>query len=133
MKKIERQKRAKTFIDLTPLIDVVFQLLIFFLVASNFTITREVSTEIPLGKGETVEQDKINYSISLKENGEFFFNDKLTNFRKLEAILEKISLKKNASIYFYGHRSIEYQKFIRIMELVDSKGISNFFIVKQKK
>ena len=55
--KFERQPTLKPNVDLTPMLDVVFLLLIFFMVSTRFDIVREVPIALPkVGAGAATEQ-----------------------------------------------------------------------------
>ena len=56
--KFKRQRRDTLAVNLTPLIDVVFLLLIFFMVSTSFTDLSELVVNLPEAEGETVEPDK---------------------------------------------------------------------------
>ena len=56
--KFKRQRRDTLAVNLTPLIDAVFLLLIFFMVSASFTDLSELVVNLPEAEGETVEPDK---------------------------------------------------------------------------
>ena len=69
-----RQKRIG--IDLTPLVDVVFLLLIFFMVASNLNQLEKVEIDIPVATHSRVPDDLSNRrTITVKENGDIYLGN----------------------------------------------------------
>ncbi len=61
-------------INLTPLIDVVFLLLIFFMVSTTFTRESEVSVDLPEASGEALKVKPHVIEISIDAQGHYFIN-----------------------------------------------------------
>ena len=61
-------------INLTPLIDVVFLLLIFFMVSTTFTRESEVTVDLPEASGKALETKPQVIEISIDAQGHYFIN-----------------------------------------------------------
>lgn len=89
-----RQHRDELAINLTPLIDVVFLLLIFFMVSTTFTRETQLTIDLPEAQGqpkETVEEQieiLVDESGSYRVNGEALVDNRM---RTLQAAIYKIS------------------------------------------
>ena len=72
---ISRRRRIDSSIDLTPLIDVVFQLLIFLMVSSQFT-RPEAVVELPQvpGKANPVDTSKEKIALTIQAGGRVLLN-----------------------------------------------------------
>jgi len=91
--KFRRQRGEEVGVNLTPLIDVVFLLLIFFMVSTTFKKETHINLNLPEAEGEqlTAENNQIEIVISAK--GEFAINDRaLINeeFATLRAAIKKV-------------------------------------------
>jgi biopolymer transport protein ExbD len=92
--KFRRQHRDELAINLTPLIDVVFLLLIFFMVSTTFTRETQLTIDLPEAQGqpkETVEEQieiLVDESGSYRVNGEALVDNRM---RTLQAAIYKIS------------------------------------------
>ena len=71
--RFKRQRRDMLAVNLTPLIDVVFLLLIFFMVSTSFTDLSELVVNLPEAEGETIEPDK-GLDIIIAADGSMFVN-----------------------------------------------------------
>jgi biopolymer transport protein ExbD len=92
--KFRRQRREEVGINLTPLIDVVFLLLIFFMVSTTFTRESQLSIDLPEAEGEPREQVEEQIEIQVDEAGRYRVNGKPlvdTQMRTLQAAIYKIS------------------------------------------
>ena len=62
-------------VNLTPLIDVVFILLIFFMVSTTFQKESEINIELPEASGEPLEERKDQLEIIIDANGHYFIDE----------------------------------------------------------
>jgi biopolymer transport protein ExbD len=92
--KFRRQRREEVGINLTPLIDVVFLLLIFFMVSTTFTRETQLSIDLPEAEGKAVEVNDEQIEILIDEAGSYRINGKGlvdNRMRTLQAAIYKIS------------------------------------------
>ncbi|MBL4680081.1 MAG: biopolymer transporter ExbD [Pseudomonadales bacterium] len=92
--KFARRKREDVEVNLTPLIDVVFLLLIFFMVSTTFTKETRIAINLPQATGDAAQIVDKQIEITITRNGEFavnevaLVNNKLTTLKRA---IEKIS------------------------------------------
>jgi biopolymer transport protein ExbD len=79
-------------VNLTPLIDVVFLLLIFFMVSTTFTKETHLSLDLPEATGEEQEIKVKQIEIIIDVSGQYVINGKSLVSSKLETII--VALKK---------------------------------------
>ena len=72
--KFRRQKLDAVGVDLTPLIDVVFLLLIFFMVSTTFTKETHLSIDLPEAAGEASPDAAQQIEILINESGQYTIN-----------------------------------------------------------
>ena len=72
----KRQRGEEVSVNLTPLIDVVFLLLIFFMVSTTFKKESHISLNLPEADGETQAEEASNLEIVISENGDYAINGK---------------------------------------------------------
>ena len=92
--KFRRQRREEVGVNLTPLIDVVFLLLIFFMVTTTFTRETQLSIDLPEAQGKPVESVEQQIEILVDEAGNYRVNGEAlvdTRMRTLQAAIYKIS------------------------------------------
>ena len=127
---IQHRPRRKASIDLTPLVDVVFLLLIFFLVTSQFT-EPTAALDLPVGAaGPEPLPDAIRIELDatglLMVDGETIADAALNDLFR-NAAAEDPSRR----VQFFGDESIEYGRFVEILDRARSAGITNFAIIKK--
>jgi len=92
--KFRRQQRDEVGINLTPLIDVVFLLLIFFMVSTTFTRETQLSIDLPEAQGTPMETVEGQIEILVAESGSYRVNGTEladNRMRTLQAAIYKIS------------------------------------------
>lgn len=119
-----RKYKRKTFnnaIEITPLIDLVFLLLIFFLVATTTTNIKAIKVNIP--KAETGSKIKTNKIVIVvdKSNKIYIDNKKYT----LNQLQEYLKTLKNIDVFqINGDKNSSYDTIIKIMDLIRKNGFN---------
>jgi len=128
---IIRARKPSLSLDLAPLIDVVFQLLIFFMLTSVFV---NPSMKITLPKavsGETSSQELI--IISINQAGEMAINSQLTSLGTLKEDLKGyLQEDPGKPIHIRGDKEMPYKYFVEVMDVARQAGAKQINIVHQK-
>ncbi len=94
-----RRKNIHATVDMTPMIDVVFQLIIFFLVSTTFAVLPGINLNLP--ESSTAEStSNLGITITCEKNGNLYFNDKKVSFKSLGDELSKFDTKKTKKAEF---------------------------------
>lgn len=121
-----RKKRNIMSLDLTPLIDVVFLLLIFFMVSTTFNKYGKIDIDVPVSKvSEKTENTKIEIVIDKNENY-FILKEGKTFPINLDDLGEYLKDVKEVSIT--GDKNLKYQTVMDLITKVKEQGIENLGI-----
>ena len=122
----QREKKELISINITPLIDIVFLLLVFFMLATSFI--QKSTIEINLNSGKTVKIDNAKNTaiVILNKKGLIYLNNKLINVTNIRNEINNI-VKKNPKyrILIKSHKKVPVQKVIRLIEEVRLAGTDN--------
>lgn len=116
-----RQKRIiKPVINIAPVVDVLFLLLIFFMVTSTFVEQPSIKLELPTTKhSETSRIEKMVLTIS--RDGQLFLQDKPVDKRNLEKALRRIILDTgDETLVLKADKLVPYGVVVNAMD--DAKG-----------
>jgi biopolymer transport protein ExbD len=117
--------------DLTPLIDVVFLLLIFFLVSSVFK-REDLAFLLNLPKSqyssEVINSKDMNISLGLNE---IYLEDKKIDIESLDRNLSYVKNKKTP-INIRIDEEVKYQRIIEIFDVLKKNNLTNLALVSQK-
>ena len=130
----QKEEKELISINITPLIDIVFLLLVFFMLATSFI--QKSTIEVNLSSKKTIEVDnkKNNVVLILNKKGLIYLNNKLINVSNIRNEISNI-VKKNPkySVLIKSHKKIPVQKVIRLIEEVRLAGTDNIKLVNLKK
>ena len=115
-------------IDMAPLIDVVFLLLIFFML--TFAIQGQ-GLAISLPEGEEAQRVEKDITIKIDLSSKLYLNDNLIRVDSLKAALEKELLSRSDKfVVIDSAPKVKYDLFARILDVSRDAGAENFSIVK---
>jgi len=124
-------KKSAKF-DLTPLIDVVFLLLIFFMLTTTFVnLENRVKVNLPSGDFASAESSE-NIIVTITENNTIYFNGKLIDPLKLtESVAINIKDEPEKIVVLEADQNVLHGKVIRIMDLIKKGGAERIAIATQ--
>lgn len=126
MRFTKRRESGKSPIDLAPIVDVVFNLLIFFALTLNFAISSGIKVNLPKATGEIVEIKDVNIHIS--KDGKVYFNDVLMrSSSSLKREFERIS-NKDTLVIIRADSEAMHGPVVSTMDLAKTQGFSKIAI-----
>lgn len=113
-------------IDIAPLIDMVFQLLIFFMLTSTFVMQPGIKVNLP--KAVTSEVVKTeNVEVSISSENVIYINGKVITAQELKVLLKQTA-KKNGSILIKADRRASLGRIVEVWDTCRDLGISQINI-----
>ncbi len=89
--KFKRRLEPRAGVDLVPMIDVVFQLILFFLVSTTFAVLPGIELDLPVS--ETAESTRTNgITISVSREGQLYVNSEEVALEKLDEALMAVAV-----------------------------------------
>jgi len=118
--------REEVGINLTPLIDVVFLLLIFFMVSTTFTRETQLRVDLPEAQGQPSQAMEKSIEILVDESGIYRINGEAlidNNMRTLQAAIYKISAGDNTMpMSITADARSTHQDVVRAMDAAGQMG-----------
>jgi len=131
-----RKRKQEITVNLTPLIDVVFLLLIFFMVSTSFTRETQIKLELPKASVEPLESKIESLEISIDKEGRYFVNGKgLVNSTietLIKAIRPIIEENKDVSVIVSADAATPYQSVVTAMDATSQLGVVNLKMATQR-
>lgn len=108
-------------INITPLIDVVFLLLIFFMVSTSFIKESQIKLDLPQASSTEVPEDQNTIKVAIDARGQYFVNDKaLINNQEAtlaKAIKQAAGEKKNPTIVINADANTTHQSVVSVLDV----------------
>lgn len=123
-------------INVTPLIDVVFLLLIFFMVSTTFERESEINITLPQASEEITEAkpDAINVSIDARDNiyvnDQALLNSQVNSIK--EAIFDKLGERSDATVIISADSKTDHQTVVKVMDAARQLGLVRITFATQK-
>lgn len=131
MIKIKTTRKKNLELDLIPLINIVFLLLIFFMLTSS-SISSALKANLPEARSAKKIQSK-NHVLKISESGGLELNGKLVNRKELLKQIESLlGTNKTKTLELQGDKNINFKLFGGIISDVRNAGIENFIFATQK-
>lgn len=124
-----------TTVELTPLIDVVFLLLIFFMVSTTFIRETQLKIDLPEAAGELQQVEDQVLEVSISRDGEYSINSQLLVNSKIETLIRALQdasggdLKKRLIVT--ADANATHQSVVRAMDAAGQVGLSRISITTQ--
>lgn len=116
-------------IELTPLVDIVFLLLIFFMLTSQFVVQMGFPIRLPKAVTSKV-LSEVSLVVVISQEGAVYYEGRPITFKALENILEQY--KEGASIFIKADKNARLDAIVRVWDLCRKKGIEKVHIATQK-
>jgi len=129
---IEQETTAAN-VNLTPLIDMVFILLIFFLVTASFTKESGIDVDRPSAK-TTVRQEQASLIIAITKEGEIWIDNKQVDIRSIRAHIEQLHAQNpEGTVIIMADKNALTGVTVAVLDQVRLSGVSNVAIAASKK
>ena len=120
--------------DMTPMVDVVFLLLIFFMISTTFVESPGISIKLPEASSQTVDREPKEIKIYLSSAGEIYYQDKeisLDDFRGLLA--EHQSAADQTTVLLLADQESRHGKVVTLMDLARNAGFVKLAIATEQR
>lgn len=129
-------ERKPLYINITSLIDVLFLLLIFFMVTSTFVKNSALKVALPDVKGEEfVVKDSKTIEVTVTKDKKIMVNNRETDIKNLKKdllSLNKRSTKEKPPVHFNVDKGLDYGFVIKVMSLIKESGIKTIMAVTEE-
>ncbi|HHA19746.1 MAG: biopolymer transporter ExbD [Gammaproteobacteria bacterium] len=127
-----RQSGAIADVNMTPLIDMVFILLIFFIVTTSFVKETGVDVSRPSAK-TAVKKEMANILISITPNGEVWMDKRQVDRRAVRANVERMHAENpEGSVVIIADKEAKTGLLIEVMDQARLAGVANVSIAAQR-
>ena len=124
--------RLKVEIPLTPLIDIVFLLLIYFLLTTNFLVDEGIKIKLPQAKASAPQTEK-EITVYVDRQGRAFLeNEEVSLAMLFDRLKEMIGGKENRLVVIRADRAVILNKAVKVMDVAKAAGAGRLCLATEK-
>ena len=124
-----RKKRDEVRIEITPMVDVVFLLLIFFMISTSFIDSSAIGINLPQAATGTPEGEQNEVKVYLEENGTIHFNDREVDMQELKNLLNNYTGNAaKTSFKLLADKEVRHGRVISVVDLARENGFGTLAI-----
>lgn len=130
------RKRATTNVNLTPMIDVVFNLLIFFMLSSTFVVQSSIQIEMPVAEGATeLEQKDLSVTLTYSPDGPgkiYLDTEEIPSLTALsQRLSDEVQRQPNVQLLVRTDARVDTARLVEVLGIANSAGIKRLGIGAQ--
>ena len=129
---LKPERREEIDLNLTPLIDVVFLLLIFFMVSTTFEKTSKLKIDLPEASAQATQQANKKIVIGIDVKGRYYINERQlvnTQLKTLkQALIKTAGNDKDMPIVLRADAKTPHQAVVRAMDAASQVGLTRLSI-----
>ena len=134
-----RANRREATVELTPLIDVVFLLLIFFMVSTSFVQNQALTVDLPQANGDAQPNEDLFINVVVQQNGRYeiegsiVVDTSLQGLAKtLQAVVEKNAARRTSlPVVISADATATHQSVVRVMDACAQVGLTQISLATQ--
>lgn len=134
--KFQRSMKEEVSVNMTPLIDVVFLLLIFFMVTTTFSRNTNILINLPEASGETSEQEPVEIEILVAQNGTYSINGRQLVNAQIETLMRTVADVSGGDttipLIITADANTSHQSVVTAMDAVAQLGFTSLNIATRE-
>ncbi|MFZ6017817.1 MAG: ExbD/TolR family protein [Nitrospirota bacterium] len=129
----ERRRHNHTHLNIAPLVDVVFLLLLFFMLTSHLIQEPAIKIRLPESKTAEAKSETIK-TLTITEDGEIYFMDRRVDLENLQIVIhENLRDVEKDFLRIKADRNVSVGLLVNVIDEVRLSGIKNFSIVTERR
>ena len=130
--RLRNEEEENFSLDLTPLVDVVFLLLIFFMVSTVFVdFKRRMDISLPASKVSIPDESPKAIELEITVDKQVFLNGDRVSLKSLESAVKKIDANKKKAAIIRADKNLPYGDVIKVMGMLQSVQILDISVAVQ--
>ena len=132
--KFKRNKSAENPPDITPMIDVVFLLLIFFMLSTTFIVKPGINISLPKSSAEEIRKQKEEIEISISREGGFYLDGDKVDIETLkERFINAAKTSIESVVIINADEKASHGDVVAIMDIAKESGITKLAVATTPK
>jgi biopolymer transport protein ExbD len=128
----KRKERLQVQMPLTSLIDIVFLLLIYFLLTTNFLVDEGIKIKLPQARASAPQTEEV-ITVYVDEQGRAYLQEREIALNELfDRLREMIGEEKDRLVVIRADRSVILNHAVRVMDMAKAAGAGRLCLATEK-
>ena len=128
----KKRARIKVQVPLTSLIDIVFLLLIYFLLTTNFMVEEGIKIKLPQARAAAPQTEEV-ITVYVDQQGRAFLGaEEVSVARLFDRLKEMIGGKENKLVVIRADRAVILNKAVKVMDIAKAAGAGRLCLATEK-
>lgn len=128
----KQRQRFKVEIPLTSLIDIVFLLLVYFLLTTNFMVEEGIKIKLPQAKASAPQTEEVITVYVDREGRAFLGTEEVPLSLLFDRLKQMIGRQENKLVVIRADRAVILNKAVRVMDLAKAAGAGRLCLATEK-
>lgn len=126
------RRRVDAVVDLTPLIDIIFQLVLFFMVSTTFVTTPGIEVDLPRSSSDVILREKSEVRLWVTTDGSIRVDEQPVDWATLNSVLSDAASRDPATlVVIKADRAVDHGRVVAVMDLARSRGLTKLAIATE--
>ncbi|MCD6533888.1 MAG: biopolymer transporter ExbD [Deltaproteobacteria bacterium] len=131
--RFQTRSRDDVQLDMTPLVDVVFLLLIFFMLSTSLSVNPGIKIDLPKASAEQVKKKKTTLRVAIEPGGRIFLEGKKLSLEQLREKFKVVGKEHGdeALVVIEADKKVYHGLVVKVMDAAKSAGLNKLAIATQ--
>ncbi|MDP7037981.1 MAG: biopolymer transporter ExbD [Myxococcota bacterium] len=127
-----KKRRGAIEVNITPLIDIVFILLVFFLITTTFSQNPGIEVDLPKASSSTQKEQEDVIIVSLTKDGNLILQGQMFSLDALESELDKMfTTRTKATVIIQADAKTHHVNVVKVMDISRRIGFTKLAIATE--
>ncbi len=119
-------------LDITPMLDIVFIMLIFFIVTTSFVKEAGIEVNTP-SASSAVSQDKASIFVAINDNGDVWIDKRQVDVATVRAIIARLHTNNpEGAVVIQADKKVSADRLMNVMNQIRLAGVKNIALAAKK-
>lgn len=126
------RRREPSRVDVTPLIDIIFQLVLFFMVSTTFVTSPGIQVDLPRSSAQTIIREKQDINVWMTAEGTVYLDREPMTWDGLSSRFDYAAMHDPSTmVIIKADTDVDHGRVVAIMDLARGRGLSRLAIATE--
>jgi biopolymer transport protein ExbD len=126
------RRRDESRVDVTPLIDIIFQLVLFFMVSTTFVTSPGIQVDLPRSSAQTIVREKQDINVWMTADGALYLEREAMTWQVLADRLSQAAVRDpNTMVIIKADTEVDHGRVVAVMDLARGRGLTRLAIATE--